>query len=222
MSGANTSSQNNIADPFNGNIKGIRIVDDPANDIFYGAIFHKQTGIDNGGECTFPIINTKGDSECQAVDLPASAADIFIFDKNSIDSGDGVSFYSEPYGWNTGAKAGSLKVEDANINPTYIENADSMNFDYTNVDRPASYKFKCQNNNDSNQCSENACETFQDCPGSIKIWGSYLVGLYSEFDNNSSNPYCETFTQDVANLNVTSYLNNNYTNLGSVYIIPIT
>ncbi|MCX6718293.1 MAG: hypothetical protein NTY81_01670 [Candidatus Staskawiczbacteria bacterium] len=93
-------------------------------------------------------------------------------------------------------------------------------------------------------CANNACETFQDCPGSIRIKGTYLVGLYSKYyceDDldcymgetcdpivNSciradGNPvlYCQTFTQDVFNIGAQPILSSGGDELDSYYIIPI-
>jgi hypothetical protein len=84
-----------------------------------------------------------------------------------------------------------------------------MRFDYTKVNRPDTYKHKCSStkptdaagNNEGVDCSQNACETFKDCPGSIKINGSYVVALYSRgTENNGGALHCQTFTQDVENL----------------------
>lgn len=193
-SAANTSSQNNISAPFNGNIRGVKIVNSPTNN--YGVIFHKVTGLANGGQCSAPII-TGGLSTPTLTN--ASSADIFVLNGKLGASGDGVAFYSEPYGWDTGANAGFLNIPDSDIIPLPFP-ASTIDFGYTNVDRPDGYQTECA--------------TFQDCPGSIKIKGSYLVGLYS------SASYCQTFTQDVPNLNAQPIIASGGGNLGNVYIIP--
>ena len=79
-----------------------------------------------------------------------------------------------------------------------------MNFLWTNVDQPPAY--------------QTMCKTFQSCPGSIDIKGSYLVGLYSTPSSN----YCQTFTENVANLNTEPILGagNLSTSFDKIYIIP--
>lgn len=63
----------------------------------------------------------------------------------------------------------------------------------------------CGGKNGQLICSNSACENFQDCPGSIEIYGTYLVGLYST-NPATKDIYCQTFTGNVSNLNVESYL----------------
>jgi len=215
-----TSSQDEIESPFKGNIKGVKIINDAENKLYYGVIFHKITGLENGGACSLPIT----DEGCQPVNIRASAADIFTLNENPGASGDGVTFYSEPYGWNTGARAGFFSVpDDVIILPYFPGNSYRMCFDYTNIDRPDSYKYMCTNSNCGYEnrninCSNTACETFQDCPGSIKIRGDYLVGLYSK--DLLLQDYCQTFTQDVPNLNAQPMIASGAVILDKVYIIP--
>ncbi len=91
----------------------------------------------------------------------------------------------------------------------------------------------CVSENGQGLCSEGACETFQDCPGSIRIKGSYLVALYSKKGSGSSSNsgsssskksslYCQVFTQNVENLDAKSFLEPGATkkDLLNVYIIP--
>jgi hypothetical protein len=75
-------------------------------------------------------------------------------------------------------------------------------------------------NGNNTGCSDSACETFQDCPGSIKIKGSYLVALYSDNENSSRPSYCQTFNSDVENLNTEPVIASYEAKLGNVYIIP--
>ena len=137
-----TANVENIPSPFSGSIKSINIVDDPTNNVYYGAILHQEATLDSGGGCTYPLIDDKISScqktntgYCCNVNVPVASADIFVFDKSSASSGDGVSFYSEPYGWNTGARAGSYDVSDEEISPIAKIDAKNMCFDYTGVDR---------------------------------------------------------------------------------------
>jgi len=202
-SGPNTSSQNHIDSAFAGKIKSIKIINDPAKDIYYGAIFHATPGLENAGDCSSPIVSTT----CSPVNVDPFAADIFKINKTPNTSGTGVTFYSEAYGWTTGMNAGSKVIKNTDIipaNDSYTAYAASMRFDYTGVNRPDVYKHKCDSSKSADaignragiDCSEGACETFKDCPGSIKINGKYLVYLsvgYATF-------FCHTFTEDVESL----------------------
>jgi len=259
MSSANTTSQDKIADAFREKIKGVLIVNN--KNTRYGVIFHETIGLTNGGFCSYPILNTGNTSRCEPVNVSASAANIFVLnlnEGNNTSSGDGVDFYSEPYGWDTGASAGFYNIQNYEIsNNNYLNSrADEMCFNYKNVDQPDSYKYKCyheeeskcevQDNmcdpengdadclpgetcsiytyscvgeNDEVFCSDTACETFQDCPGSIKIKGSYMVDLYSQIGNDGP-VYCQTFTKDVPNLKTQSIIAPGTLYLSGVYIIP--
>ncbi|MCX6720040.1 MAG: hypothetical protein NTV36_02940 [Candidatus Staskawiczbacteria bacterium] len=273
MSGAITNNENKINTPFNEKLASARIVN--STSVKYGAIFHTQEGLENGGGCTYPI--TKED--CNSVDIAASSANIFMINQTPALAGDGVDFFSEPYGWNTGSKAGYFPVAKGNISSAYYEDTTKMCFNYKNVDRPDEYKYKCGSNscgqdaginecNDTDKkcpngqvcnngacgsgkdcnpsldncpqvetcgadercaasgsaqgvdCSKSACETFQDCPGSIDIKGSYLVSVYSE-DIQNSMVYCQTFTKSVSNMNTEAFIAEGSEEMGTVYIIPV-
>jgi len=211
MSPAHTDSQSNIEAPFARNIQAVRIVNDQANDLYYGVIFHEQIGLDSGGKCVSPIGLASGDVHCfqiSALDRKRNlkytvAADIFKYNKSFGESGDGVTFYSEPFGVNTGAYAGFYNVPDAAISTDGKPlDPSRMDFIYENVDQPEEYIDRWK--------------TFQDHPGSIKIKGSYLVGLYS------ADSYCQTFTKDVPNLNAQPFLaaGTSLQDFDEIYIIP--
>ena len=207
-----TYSNNKLSDPFNKNVKSIKIINN--NKSKFGVILHREGGLDRGSECTKPIINTGTSYICRNIpeNIQVSAVDVFTLENNPEQAGDGVSFYSEPYGWDTGAQAGYYIKENKAINPYLEINAEIMCFDYKNIDRPDAYKFACNgkckksNNNESDSsesdssesCSYNACENFKNCPGSIKVSGNYLVAVYSKINEGSF--YCQTFKKDVVNL----------------------
>jgi len=207
MSGVNTTSQNNINVPPGTRITAVRIVndnwgtfnDDPKSDTYYGVILHKNSDLQSGGQCG-GVITHEG---CYPVNIDARSVDIFRLNQNPGTAGDGVSFYSEPFGTASSARAGYYLVSDNEIAlpppPTEIFAGD-MNFLWNNVPAPEGYKAQC--------------ETFQSCPGSIKIKGSYLVGLYSGMS------YCQTFTQDVNNLKAEPILAPGDKQINSVLIIP--
>ena len=256
-SGAITTSQDEIANPFGGNIKSVKIINDAAENLTYGTILHNEVGLTNGGQCEYPITSTS----CSSVSIPVYAADIFLINNNG-DSGNGVNFYSKPTGWDTnnaGHKAaGFYEVSNDKINPMIDQNPTEMCFGYKNVDVPDAYKYKCSSSNcggsgsdcqddsdcatdeycdilpgDSSgicvatsgggttpgvDCSSSACETFADCPGSIEIKGSYLVGIFSE-DLLFGDVYCQTFTQTVPNLGVQEIVASGSESIGTIYMI---
>ena len=227
-----TGSDNRLAKPFDKNIKSVKIIN--SDQSRFGVIFHKEIGLNTGGQCSKPIINTGASSICENIPggMHVSAVDVFALEKNPELAGDGVTFYSEPYGWNTGAQAGYYITVNKAINPYFKIEADKMCFDYKNIDRPDAYKFACEskcggsNNNysgsgndcttsadcpsgeaclggvcssgEEGSCSYNACETFQNCPGSIRVSGNYLVAVYSKMEENKF--YCQTFRKDAVNL----------------------
>jgi hypothetical protein len=284
MSKAIPSSENTISDEFRGKIKGVRIVNGSSNGPYYGVILHETEGLENGGNCSFPIINTNSGFECFSRDsenksieeIEVSAADIFTLN-NDISAGDGVDFYSESFG-DTGVKglnAGFYKVADQGIQPpAFKKDADKICFDYTNVNVKDSYKYKCSDSKCGHEdinfdtstdssvasgqkcgntgdplcpsgevcsiagkcigenecigygcvggvevCSDSACETLQDCPGSIDIKGSYLVGVYST--DLLNNAYCQTFKNSVKNLAGKNIISPGSEDIGEIYIIPI-
>ena len=231
-SGPNTYSQNAIDSAFAGKIKSVKIINDVKNYLGYGAIFHQESGLENGGGCTAPI-TTEG---CQkVVGVEPFAVDIFQLNAHPSLSGSGVVFYSEAYGWNTGINAGSFLEKggpDGPISgPIHLAPA-QMSFDYSKVNRPDTYMHKCSSssastgspgNRDGVDCSKNACETFEDCAGAIKINGSYLVALYSQNTRAGVALYCQTFTKDVENLDAEQIVAGGTEmgeKLSDIYIVP--
>jgi len=235
-SAVNTYSGDYIDNKFAGKIQSVKIVnyidpEFPENDIYYGVIFHKETGLINGGECNPPMLSPVNvQSQCLSLkDLdPAAtnAADIFSFDTNfSTSPGNGVTFYSAPHGWYVGAKAGYCNIADSSIiiptpllNPNFaIPNiysainpeSNDMRFDYTGVVRPPEY--------------QKQCITFlsYSCSGSIRIKGSYLVALYSSTNTSNGVGYCQTFTKDVEDLNEQPFLASGAKMIDGIYIIPL-
>jgi hypothetical protein len=145
--------------------------------------------------------------------INASSIDIFTRNfTNPETSGDGIEFYSEPFGWSSGAKAGkcflSQKAGQSNftqcsslgaVETNLVVYTQDMAFDYTNVDRPQEYKQLYTN--------------FQKRPGSIRIKGNYLVALYAQ------NYYCQTFYKDIPNLNEMEFTAQG-NNITSISVIP--
>jgi len=167
MSDTITASENEVGTAFLGNIKSIRIVDyvdrqRPENSVYYGAILHKSTNYNNGGLCTLPLEG----KTCVEISIPVFSAHVFAINKaNYKTSGDGVNFFSETYGWDSGQNAGFNLVTSDKINPIYNISASSINFSYTGIDRTDEYK--------------RLYTDFKKRPGSIQVKGTYIVALYS-------------------------------------------
>lgn len=204
MSEANISS-GQVPEPFRDNTKSIMVVNDVNNDIRYGAMFHDSEDPTRGGFCSLPLFHTNISQQryCMGGIPVSSSVNIFVWNgKTPETSGDGIEFYSEPFGWDSGAKAGkcflSQKSNQNNdtlcknlglIGNYWDDNAQKLSFDYTNVDRPPEYKQLYAN--------------FRQHPGSIRVKGSYLVVLSSMVGQNS---YCQTFLEDTPNLNEMEFI----------------
>lgn len=202
-SSVHNESEDEIINPFKGNIKAIKIVNDTKNKIYYGAILHEVSGLIHGGSCTKPI-TTAG---CQAISdvTSPSAIDIFKINQTPATSGDGLIFYGKPFGWGSDVQAGVYKRRASDIttdiSPLLPNN---MTLDYSHTIETSQY--------------EGLCTYFQasQCPtsGSIYFLGQYLVALYS-------GTYCQTFTSDVANLGAQPIIaSGSGTNLDAIYVIP--
>jgi len=151
------------------------------DNIYYGTVLHQQNDPKRGGACSLPLVANK-ERFCTDVTFPVFSTTIFVWNKNTPESsGDGIEFYSEPFGWNSGARAGKNFLAKSTINNFWKDWSQSLVFDYNNVDQPEEYKTRFTN--------------FQQQPGSIRVKGSYLVGLYSQ------SWYCQIFLADVPNLN---------------------
>jgi len=216
MSNAVTSSESNISNPFNENIKGVRIVNDPDKSIYYGVIFHKEISLDNAGLCSRPFINT-GESICHTVDFAGPSVDIFTWNNSNppTSSGNGVIFYSEPYGYNAGSRnrgEGICIINNQDIKNSFAESSYNLLFNSS-----SSY-YSCYYANDTMSEYRYAYKTFRDKPGSIDIKGSYLVALYGQINKNGGS-WCQTFTKSVPNLKTQPFVATGNT-IENVYIIP--
>ena len=247
MSKANYVDQNGIPDPFAGHVKGVRIVGN------YGVVLHKVTDLNKGGYCNYPLVNWTSApdltaSSCQEVDdyFATKAANIFVLNNSDIASGDGVDFYSRPFGEVSGIKAGIFSTIDESISSNVSQDiwnaGDEMCFDYTGTNEPQWYQYRCTNNKCNKKapepkkegvnCSDRAaCETFQDCPGSIDFkGGDYLVAIYADYTGPNMgssdlgmSAYCKTFKSDARDLEAQPIVPPGAMEglLGRVYIIPI-
>ena len=195
---------------FAGKVKSFKIVN--SKDSFYGIIFHEARSEDKFGRCSNPYTRiVEGIGACMPVNPAYSySADVYLVSPiGTGEEGSGVTFYSEPHGWDTGQQAGFYPIKTAQISGVSAEGVgadpSTIKFLWDNVGRPDAYKTTHQ--------------TFQKSHGSIKLNGTYLVGLYS---NSSGGLYCKTFTDDAPNLNAEQILapGANGTNFNMVWIIP--
>ncbi|MEK7658338.1 MAG: pilin [Patescibacteria group bacterium] len=217
-SGAVTSNQDQIDEVFRGKIKSIRFVHNAAIGLYYGVIFHKEIGVANGGQCTYPILpmNNMSTNYCLNKDiynipignLPASSVEVFKWDTNPASYRDGIDFYSEAFGWSQAAQIrgeGYYNLPSNEIGRGLSKYTKDIVFKYTP---------------DTTQDYKNAFKNFEDKQGSINIKDHYLVGLYSQ-DALFGGVYCQTFTKDAPNLNLESIIATGSINIGTVQIVPI-
>jgi len=208
MSEANTTTQNEIETPFKGNIKAVRIVNNPNKYDYYGIIFHKEIGAGNGGECSTPITTDSDEIDCKNLSaynksssFSAFSANIFNWNKNfPVTSGDGVDFYSSKLGWSSSKESGvsSIKKDLIEIQGDSIVDIDAkdISFDYTgvytNIASVCGEDYtSCDRMEEEYGYSEEGeccpCATPQNyqgsdyCRGSLRISGNYLVAFYTNY-----------------------------------------
>ncbi len=217
MSSPVSANQENISDILGGNeIKAVRIVNEPSTSYYYGVIFHKERGVNNAGDCSYPIINEEDNSVCKNISLNPKSVNVFLlnkFNSKARPSGTGIGFYSEPYGDSAGAESGgegSCEVTNTKIGKILSIYGISLAFD--NIDYQCGYAAKTA------QQYKNIYKSFKSNPGSIKINGSYLVSLYADTGDNGG--YCQVFSRSVPNLKVQSFVATGYP-VERIYIIPI-
>jgi len=184
---------------------------------------------------------TNKESDCQNVDITAFSDDIFVWNYNSTaTSGDGVEFYAKAYGWNTDSQSGGYKVAGSTMPNYWQGNPAKINYVYTNVTSTdaklcngsypscsagtstSSYNSSSSSSADSSSCCP--CLTLEDCLGSIRISGNYLVYLQSKGvdENGKKINYCKTSTSNTENLQTYNYIQVSSGNkLEKITIIPI-
>lgn len=179
-----TSGTFTLPPPFYKNTRSVKIVNDERNGIYYNTVLRQKEG---SGLCQ-PMLYEAG---CYDLgNISPSFIDVFQKNRSAISSGDGVIFYSKPWGWNTGVQGGKFVLTKENINPDYtIDNPEIMIFDYTGANISDNYK--------------QVCYKFSDCPGSVKIQGSYTVILITSGTPSENVRECQVFNQNVVNLNKT-------------------
>ena len=201
MSEANLSS-GILPDPFKGNLNSIRIVNDLPGDNYYGVIFHGKDDPTAAGSCSDPLFSMYANKEIECFNNISVSSSSTIFYWNHKDyksSGQGIDFYSDPFGWGKGARAGKYSLSTDAIKSYWIGQASSLAFSYTGIVRPSGYKQLYQN--------------FQQRSGSINVKGNYLVALWA----GSS---CQVFFKDVVNLKSTE-LTASGASIEKINVIPV-
>lgn len=195
----------------------VEFINEPANQTYYGIIFHESVDQNRGGNCQAPLISAAQKiGGCKPITIQAFSETLFSWNPNPLDSGNGVDFYSKPYGFDTkGADAGIYELAKEDIQPPYSMDPSFMDFDYYGSGVSAE--------------EEAGYPDFESSPGSIRIKGKYLVALYSGLIKNAGedNPtldvganYCQVFLQDVVDMNGTEYIGSGNNDLKLIYVIP--
>lgn len=133
-----------ISEIFTAKIKSVKIINNPANNEYYGVIFHSTPDASIGSECTSPMIFFEGGRDCLNVaefyyssSVPgeyfrAYSAEIFKLGLDpSSSSGDGVWLYSNVNGWNSGNKSGWAEIKAEQIGGFFWQPADSKYFKFS-------------------------------------------------------------------------------------------
>ncbi|MBU2539716.1 pilin [Patescibacteria group bacterium] len=210
-------SQPEMDQDYKKNTKSFIIVNDEKTKTYYGVIFHE--GIDQTGKCSkiyfgkVPLITGK-------LDFSPSSFTFFQLNLEPKTSGDGVDFYSHPYGWQVAARAGKYSFPP-DIYKNYAFSLGlgaswpaEAEFDYTGIDRTDEEKELCYKIADIPKIS---------CGGSINIKGDYLVYICSTDGN-----YCQGFDKyssqqnnSATTLRTSWLLRDNDISKGKIWVISI-
>jgi len=227
MSNAISNSQDQIPSPFNGKVKGIRVVNNSSN--YYGVILHQENNATKAGVCSYPIINQHADTRCQTIDFSVASIDVFKWNNDNIKSpsGSSVDFYTEPHGTTLSAQKrgeGFCTIKNSTIKNMFIEMAGNLLFTRTDKDSP---DYGCNyTKNTLNQYQEKY-DSFASKPGSVIINGNYILAIYedgegagSQEESEKKEAYCQVFKSSIFNTNVQSFFAQDHV-INSIYIIPI-
>lgn len=202
-----------IVEPFVGKISSVRIVNDVQNDvqndIHYAAIFHSAPDLGQLGSCSDFLYSADLNKkyECFSNIPPAQSVVIFNWNHklttdsngNAIStSGQGVDFYSEPYGWAQGARAGGRSLNTQAIDKYWSGAATSLTYNYDGIVRPNRYK--------------QIYTSFAQKPGSVNVKGSYVLAF-------RSGAYCQIFSESIYNFKTTQ-MSAVVGSVGNINIMP--
>jgi hypothetical protein len=242
MSGANTTTQDRIDESFIGKIKSAKIVNGTKNEDYYGVIFHNTPDASKGSDCTGPILadGCKNLSEyLLSGDFATFSAEIFKRrgDEDYLTAGDGVWFYSDVNGWDSGNKSGVFHATSEKIGRAFSAKTETFTFDYTGVNSEqaitCSYFPACKDIDPENYGGLDCCNCASPkdwsigedskCGGSIKVGGNYLVTLYTKYTDKDGkkNSFCQSFKKDTANLSTENSARPNGEAIDTIVIIPL-
>lgn len=187
-----------------GEFRCVEFLDDPVNKRYFGAIIHERVSTNGGGNCQRPIVLTQSSgTSLVSTKRPITiekASSITIFNTNPEPktSGDGVDFYSGPYGWDTsGSRSGVWSLTNSMFEGLgyYLRSSpEKLKFTYPpGVSDTEKINFP----------------TFKEKQGSIRIKGNYIVALYDkglDDSGNSQDGYCQVFRSNVVDLKGTEYI----------------
>lgn len=206
MSEPNTITQD-ITEPFTAKIKSVRIVNDPGNNKYFGAIFHSSPDATKASDCTNPVIYWDGGQDClNLADFSHTSFETYSVEIATLgkdptsSSGDGVWFYSNVNAWDSGNKSGVKQVFADSIKTYFMQPADSFYFKFNYAGVPTNLGKICRENPSCRETGADLssccyCATPNDwsakststdeekgCGGSIKFGGNgYLVTLYTDY-----------------------------------------
>lgn len=207
MSSAYTNSQSTLESTFSGKIGGAEIVNGLNNTApYYGAIFHQVADLKKGGKCSLPLSNESA-SGCQSIssDIAPAGVDIYQISQDTpIEDSPGVIFYSATFGEYQASGAGYVIIKRSEITHPYKRFLATAGFSWDKVDAP--------------EAEATRCPQFNACPGSVAIYGDYLLDFYS-----MSGTYCQTFTDNIPNLKDEAITATGAarSDLSQVFIIPL-
>ena len=198
-----------ILEPFLGRVRSIRVVNDVQNDIHFATIFHSAPDLGQLGSCSDFLYSSDLNKKYECFNnIPAAQLGV-IFNWNHklttdsngeiiSTSGQGVDFYSEPYGWAQGARAGRKILNTRAIDKYWSGSAESLIYDYSGIIRPNRYK--------------QIYTSFAQKPGSVNVKGSYVLAF-------KSGSYCQIFSGSIYNFKTTQ-MAAVVGSIGSINIMP--
>lgn len=191
-SGPYFSSTSDFGEKFNGNIKSVKLVSDPDKNVKYAAILHSAPSLSMGGWCSDPIVQNDA---CEGVNLSVFSADIVVLNTTpkTTSSGDGIVFYSEPFGPTRGTSAGfyTMSNEDIFTALPFKKSADSLCFNYTNIIVKESYKRNCSGGSCGQE--DQTCKEPKDCKNGKNCENGICVSMAPGSVPNCSLNGCTSF-----------------------------
>lgn len=239
-----TTNLSPIPQPFYGQVKSVEVLG-PMIDLKnraiskWGVIFHDENDDWRTGRCMTPVVALPG-SKC--FNTPGSFHSATIFSQEAklgqTLNSTGASFYSKPWGWETGAFAGynnqtiNTNDTDAIVKSKLFFKPTNIPFGYQSCLAYSSGKF------DDKATTTTSCETaayrtlcpnFAQCSGSIKLTGKYLM-ILSNYEDYGKAYYnlqasfvgsqCQLFYSNIPSIKELEFIGKGNT-LRSINLIPI-